>query len=34
MLDRERDIDVKSGLLDSVGEGVGGWFGRMALKHV
>ena len=34
MWDSKRDTDVQNSLLDSVGEGEGGWFGRMALKHV
>ena len=34
MQDRKKDTDVYNGLLDSEGEGEGGWFGRMALKHV
>ena len=34
MRDSKRDTDVKNSLLDSVGEGVGAWFGRMALKYV
>ena len=34
MRDNKRDTDVYNSLLDSVGEGEGGRFGRMALKHV
>ena len=34
MRDRTRDTGVENSLLDSVGEGEGGRFGRMALKHV
>ena len=33
MQDSEKDTDVYRGLLDSEGEGEGGIFGRMALKH-
>ena len=34
MWDSKGDTDVWNSLLDSVGEGGGWWFGRMALKHV
>ena len=31
---QKRHRCIYNSLLDSVGEGAGGWFGRMALKHV
>ena len=34
MQDSKRDTDVKNRLLDNVGEGKGGWYERIALKHV
>ena len=34
MQDSKRDADVKNTLLDSVGEGKGGIFERIALKHI
>ena len=34
MQDSKRDTDVQKSFMDSVGEGEGGKFGRMALKHV
>ena len=34
MQDSNRDTDIKNRLLDSVGEGEGGIFERIALKHV
>ena len=32
--DSKRNTDIKNRLLDSVGEGKGGWFERIALKHI
>ena len=34
MQNRKRDTDVQNSLLDSVGEGEGALFERIALKHV
>ena len=34
MRDSKKDTDVKNRLLDSVEEGEGGWFERIALQHV
>ena len=34
MRNSKRDTDIKNRLLDSVGEGEGGIFERIALKHV
>ena len=34
MQDSKRGTDVKNRLLDPVEEGEGGWFERIALKHV